>query len=94
MVEAHAYQLSHRVGDLVVIEDATAHWYETDYLPAVRAVHDAGLPDAHRHQTKGDIYCGCSTSAASCRPRTAVRPGLMLCAPPAETACPAGSSKR
>jgi hypothetical protein len=55
-VEAHAYQLSHRVGALVVIEDATAHWYETDYLPAVRAAHDAGLPDAYRQQTKADIY--------------------------------------
>jgi hypothetical protein len=56
LVEAHAYQLSHRVGALVVIEDATAHWYETSYLPAVRAVHDARLPDAYRQQTKADIY--------------------------------------
>jgi hypothetical protein len=56
MVEAHAYQLSHRVGELVVIEDATAHWYETDFQPAIHAAHDAGLPDAYRQQTKADIY--------------------------------------
>jgi hypothetical protein len=62
LVEAHAYQLSHRVGALVVIKDATAHWYETDYLPAVRAVHDAGLPDAYRQQTKADLYLWVQTS--------------------------------
>ena len=51
LVEAHGYQLSHQVGALVVIEDATAHWYETEYLPAVRAMHDAGLPGTYRRQT-------------------------------------------
>jgi hypothetical protein len=55
-VEAHAYQLSHRVGALVVIEDATAHWYETEYLPATMAVHAAGLPDHYPQQTKTDLY--------------------------------------
>ena len=62
LVEAHAYQLSQTVGELVVIEDATAHWYETDYLPAVRAVHDAGLPDANSQQTKGDLYLWIQTT--------------------------------
>jgi hypothetical protein len=55
-VEAHAYQLSLRVGQLVGVPDATAHWYQTEYLPAVAALHDAGLADAYRQQTKADIY--------------------------------------
>ena len=61
-VEAHGYQLSHRVGALLVIEDATAHWYETDYQPAVRAAHDAGLPDTIRQHTKGDLYLWMQTT--------------------------------
>jgi hypothetical protein len=56
MVDAHAYQLSVRVGQLVAVPDATAHWYETEYLPAAAALHDAGLADAYRQQTKADIY--------------------------------------
>ena len=55
-IEAHTYQLSLRVGRLVVIPDASAHWYETEYMPAVRAAHDAGLVDAYRQQTKADIH--------------------------------------
>ncbi len=56
LVEAHAYQLSVRTGQLVPLEDATADWYETDYQPASVAIHQANLPQAYRHATKADIY--------------------------------------
>jgi hypothetical protein len=56
LVEAHAYQLSVRTGQLVPLEDATADWYDTDYRPATAAIHQAKLPQAYRHATKGDIY--------------------------------------
>jgi hypothetical protein len=56
LVEAHAYQLSVRTGQLVPLEDATADWYDTDYRLATAAIHQAKLPQAYRHATKGDIY--------------------------------------
>jgi hypothetical protein len=56
LVEAHAYQMSIRAGDLVPLQAATAHWYETEYLPATAAVHAAELPHAYQFATKGDIY--------------------------------------
>ena len=56
LVEAHAYQLSVRAGQLVPLEDATADWYDTDYRPATAAIHQANLPHAYRHATKGDLY--------------------------------------
>ena len=56
LVEAHAYQMSIRADDLVPLEAATADWYETEYLPAIAAVHAAELPKAYQFATKGDIY--------------------------------------
>jgi hypothetical protein len=56
LVEAHAYQMSIRADDLVPLEAATADWYETEYLPAIAAVHAAGLPETYQFATKGDIY--------------------------------------
>jgi hypothetical protein len=56
LVQAHAYEMSARAGELVPLEDATADWYESEYLPALAAVRDAELPEAYRHKTKGDIY--------------------------------------
>jgi hypothetical protein len=40
----------------VAVQDATAHWYETEYLPAGAALHGAGLVDTYRQQTKADIH--------------------------------------
>jgi hypothetical protein len=48
--------MSVRAGELMPLEDATADWYETEYLPAIAAVHEAELPQAYEHTTKGDIY--------------------------------------
>src|SRR5215203_3574158 len=56
LVEAHAYEMSVRAGELVPLEEATADWYETEYLLAIAAVHEAELPQAYEHTTKGDIY--------------------------------------
>jgi hypothetical protein len=56
LVEAHAYQMSVRAGQLVPLEEATADWYETDYRPATAAIHQAKLPKVYRHATKADIY--------------------------------------
>jgi hypothetical protein len=55
LVQAHAYQMSVRAEELVPLEDATADWYDTEYLPAIAAVHDAELPKAYSY-TKGDIF--------------------------------------
>jgi ParB-like nuclease domain len=56
LVQAHAYEMSLRAGELVPLVDATADWYETEYLPACAAVHEAELPEAYRHKTKADLY--------------------------------------
>ena len=56
LVEAHAYQLSVRTDQLVPLEQATADWYDTEYRPATAAIHQAKLPQAYQHTTKGDIY--------------------------------------
>jgi ParB-like nuclease domain len=56
LVEAHAYKMSLREEKLVPLEDATADWYEAEYLPAIAAVQEAELPEAYRHKTKGDIF--------------------------------------
>jgi hypothetical protein len=36
--------------------DATADWYEKEYLPALDAVRRAELPDYYRHKTPGDLF--------------------------------------
>ena len=36
--------------------DATADWYEREYLPALDAVRRADLPDYYRHKTPGDLF--------------------------------------
>jgi hypothetical protein len=55
-VQAHAYEMSVRAGALVPLEDATADWYETEFLPALAAVREAELPEIYRHKTAGDIF--------------------------------------
>jgi hypothetical protein len=56
LVQAHAYEMSLQAGELLLLEDATADWYETEYIPALAAVREAELPDAYRHKTEGDIF--------------------------------------
>jgi hypothetical protein len=56
IVTAHAYRLSNERGSLVPMAEATADWYETDYLPALDAVALAELPDSYRHKTPGDLF--------------------------------------
>jgi hypothetical protein len=56
LVQAHAYAMSVSAGELVPLEDATADWYQTEYLPALAAVREAELPEAYRHKTEGDIF--------------------------------------
>ena len=58
LVQAHAYEMSLREEKLVPLEDATADWYEAEYLPAIAAVQEAeprGLPsqDKGRHLPLG-----------------------------------------
>ena len=48
LVEAHAYQMSVRADDLVPLEEATADWYDTEYRPAIAAIHEAKLPQAYQ----------------------------------------------
>jgi hypothetical protein len=36
--------------------EATADWYETEYLPALQAIREAQLPDYYRHKTGGDLF--------------------------------------
>jgi hypothetical protein len=56
LIQAHAYGLSVQRGELVPMEEATADWYEREYLPALEAVRAAELPDYYRHKTPGDLY--------------------------------------
>ena len=56
IVRAHAYRLSDERGSLVPIAEATADWYETEYLPALDAVRQAELPEYYRHKTDGDLF--------------------------------------
>jgi hypothetical protein len=56
IVRAHAYRLSNERGTLVPMAEATADWYETEYLPALEAVRQAELPDYYQHKTDGDLF--------------------------------------
>lgn len=56
IVRAHAYRLSDERGELVPMAEATADWYEAEYLPALQAIRDAQLPDYYRHKTGGDLF--------------------------------------
>jgi hypothetical protein len=56
IVTAHAYRLSNERGSLVPMAEATADWYETEYLPALDAVRQAELPDYYQHKTDGDLF--------------------------------------
>ena len=56
IVRAHAYRLSNEQGRLVPMAEATADWYETEYLPALQAIREAQLPDYYRHKTGGDLF--------------------------------------
>jgi ParB-like nuclease domain len=56
IVRAHAYRLSDQRGDLVPMAEATADWYENEFLPALEAARTAELPDYYRHKTDGDLF--------------------------------------
>ncbi len=55
-VEAHAYELSTRRGELVPMPDATADWYDTSWRPAIEAINASGLARRFDFKTEGDLY--------------------------------------
>jgi hypothetical protein len=56
IVEAYAYEMSTRAGRLVPMPEATADWYESEWLPALQACRDSQLPDYYQHKTPGDLF--------------------------------------
>lgn len=56
VIEAHAYELSERLGEFVSLPDATRDWYAVSWLPALAAIEAAGLRAAYDFKTDGDRY--------------------------------------
>ena len=56
IIEAYAYDLSAKRGKLVPLIDATAEWYENDYLPAQEAIKATALPTMYSFKTPSDLY--------------------------------------
>jgi hypothetical protein len=55
-IQSHAYELSRERGELVAPREATRHWYETSWLPALAAIDSSGLRTAYDFKTDGDRY--------------------------------------
>ncbi|MCV0403865.1 MAG: hypothetical protein K5924_09145 [Chloroflexi bacterium] len=56
VIRSHAYELSRDRGELISPKDATRHWYERSWLPALAAIESSGLRAAYDFKTDGDRY--------------------------------------
>lgn len=56
IMEAHAYDLSRRRGELVPTDEASADWYATSWTPAQEAIAASGLPTRLWFKTLSDMY--------------------------------------
>jgi hypothetical protein len=55
-VHAYGYRASIDAGRLLTPADIAAAWYDTEYLPAVAAIHAAGLHRRYEYKTDADLF--------------------------------------
>ena len=56
IVQAFAYRESRRAGRLLDPSETAAAWYDTEYLPAVEAIHAVGLDRRYGYKTDADLF--------------------------------------
>ena len=55
-IEAHRERLSEESGRRISMSDASAHWYDTVYLPTVQVIRDRGMLRDFPDRTEGDLF--------------------------------------
>jgi hypothetical protein len=55
-VHAFGYRRSLEAGRLLSKAEIARDWYETEYLPAVEAIHEVGLDRRYTYKTDADLY--------------------------------------
>ncbi len=55
-IESHRQRLSEESGRQVSIPEASAHWYDTVYLPTIQVIQDRGMLRDFPDRTKTDLY--------------------------------------
>jgi hypothetical protein len=55
-VQAFGYRRSIAAGRLLEPAEIGAEWYDTEYLPAVSAIHEVGLDRRYTYKTDADLY--------------------------------------
>ncbi|HYU48946.1 MAG TPA: ParB/RepB/Spo0J family partition protein [Candidatus Limnocylindria bacterium] len=56
VVHAFAYRRSLAAGRLLDPSDTAAAWYDSEYLPALTAIHEAGLHRRYAYNTDADLF--------------------------------------
>jgi hypothetical protein len=56
IIHAYAYRASLEAGRLLGPSEVAAAWYDREYLPAIAAIHEAGLHVRHSYKTDADLF--------------------------------------
>jgi hypothetical protein len=51
-------------------EEVVRVWYDSTYVPGVRALRQERVPEAYSYKTAADLFCGSTNSAGVCPSRT------------------------
>jgi hypothetical protein len=68
IVQAYAYRRSREAGRLLAPAEVAADWYETEYLPAVEAIHAVGLHRRYTYKTDADLFLWIDAKRRSLEP--------------------------
>jgi hypothetical protein len=72
-VEAFGYRRSIQAGRLLTRAEIGRDWYESEYLPAVAAIHEVGLHRRYTYKTDADLFLWVAGKRRSLEP---MRPGV------------------
>jgi len=67
-VHAFGYRRSIEAGRLLEPAEIAGEWYDTEYLPAVAAIHEVGLPQRYTYKTDADLYLWVDTKRRQLEP--------------------------
>lgn len=56
LVKAHGYDMARRLQRLPSPEEVAGDWYDTVYLPGVRALRREALPEMYAYKTDADLF--------------------------------------
>jgi hypothetical protein len=71
-VHAFGYRRSVQVGRLLSKAEIASEWYDSEYLPAVAAIHEVGLHRRYTYKTDADLFLWVDSKRRSLQP---LRPG-------------------